>query len=122
MAKDFFTSVDSYRSANAVGIELGYQSFVTVWRALGQTRYLERHWRQQEQMLIHHPFFWLEMLRRHRFVRKYHGSTGKGTLAMDECLEFANRFYAQFPEVRTLEAFARQGNYIGLAIKCKRMV
>ena len=62
------------------------------------------------------------MLRRYLFVRKYHGSTGKGTLAMDEMLELANRFYSQFPKVRTLEAFARQGNYIGLAIMCKRMV
>ena len=122
MSKDFFTFVDSYRSGDAIGVEMGYQSFVAVWRALGQTRYLERHWRQQEQMLFHHPFSWLEMLRRHRFVRKYHGSTGKGTLAMDECLELLNRFYAQFPKVRTLEAFARQGNYIGLAVMCKRMV
>ena len=122
MSKDFFTFVDSYRSADAIGVEMGYQAFVAVWRALGQTRYLERHWRQQEQMLSLHPFSWLEMLRRYRFVRKYHGSTGKGTLAMDEMLELANRFYSQFPKVRTLEAFARQGNYIGLAIMCKRMV
>ena len=41
---------------------------------------------------------------------------------MDEMLELANRFYAQFPHVRTLEAFARQGNYIGLAIMCKRRI
>ena len=62
------------------------------------------------------------MLRRARFPRKYHGSTGKGTLPMDEALELANRFYAQFPKVCTLKAFAKQGNYIGLAIMCKRMV
>ena len=41
---------------------------------------------------------------------------------MDECLELANRFYAQFPKVQTLGAFAKQGNYIGLAIMCKWMV
>ena len=41
---------------------------------------------------------------------------------MDEMLELANQIYAQFPHVRTLKAFARQGNYIGLAIMCKRMV
>ena len=102
MAKNFFTFIDSYRSADAIDIGMWYQSFVTVWRALGQTRYLKQHWRQQEQMLMHHPFSWLEILRRHRFVRKYHGSTDKGTFDMDECLELANRFYAQFPKVRTL--------------------
>ena len=56
---------------------------------------------------MHHPFSWLEMLRRHQFVRKYHGSTGKGTLAMDECLELADRFHTQIPKVRTLKAFSR---------------
>ena len=46
MAKDFFTFVGSYRIADEIGVEMGYQAFVTVWRALGQTRYLERHRRQ----------------------------------------------------------------------------
>ena len=30
MAKDFFTFVDSYRCAEAVGVKMGYQSFVSV--------------------------------------------------------------------------------------------
>ena len=35
MARDFFTFVESYRSGDSIGIELGYQDFVAVWRALG---------------------------------------------------------------------------------------
>ena len=41
---------------------------------------------------------------------------------MGEALKLANQFFAQFLKVRSLEAFACQGNYIGLAIVCKRMV
>ena len=101
---------------------MGYQQFVLVWRALDQTRYLKRHWRQQEQQLVNHPYLWLEELRCHRLICRYYGSTGKRALAMDKCLELANCFYAQVPKVRTLESFAKQGNYSGLAILCKRMV
>jgi len=43
MSKDFITFVDSYRSGDSIGIEVGYQAFAPVWRCLGQSRYLERH-------------------------------------------------------------------------------
>ena len=45
------------------------------------------------------PYSRLEETRRNRTVRKYHGRTGKHELAMDECLELANRFFLQFPKV-----------------------
>ena len=43
MANDFFTFVAWYSSGESIGIEIGYQNFVGVWKALGQTRYLECH-------------------------------------------------------------------------------
>ena len=52
----------------------------------------------------------------------YNGSTGKSHLAMDECLELSNRFYTQFPLVKTMEAFACQANYIGMAKMSKRFM
>ena len=64
MAKEFLTFVESYRCGDSIAIENGYQSFVSVWRCLGQTRYLERHWRQQEEMMVRFPYPWLETLRR----------------------------------------------------------
>ena len=56
MAKDFFTFIDSFRSGDAIGIENGYQQFVPVWRALGQNRNVERHWRQIEMLLQNVPY------------------------------------------------------------------
>ena len=50
MADDFFEFVQSYRCGDAVSIEKCYHNFVPVWRDLGQTRYLERTWRQDEQL------------------------------------------------------------------------
>ena len=122
IAKEFLTFVESYRCGDSIAIEYGYQRFVPVWRCLRQSRYLERHWRQQEEMMMKFPFTWLETLRRFRTVGRYPGKHKKGRIAMDECLELSNRFYAQFPMVRTLEAFAKQSMYIGIAIMCKRML
>ena len=122
MARDFLTFVESYRNGDSIGIELGYQDFAPVWRALGQNRYLERHWRQLETLLQKFPFQWLEEFRRNRTVRKYPGESGKFDVALDECMELANRFFKQFPKTRTLEAFANHGMFVGLAILCKRYV
>jgi len=44
---------------------------------------------------------------------------GNRELAHDEYHELGNLLFAQFPMVRTLEAFAKQCNYVGLAIMCK---
>ena len=51
MAKDFLTFVDLYRCGDSIGIELGYQASAPVWKCLGQTRYLKRHWCQLETLL-----------------------------------------------------------------------
>ena len=51
MAGDFFKFVSAYRNADAVGVEMGYCRFAPVWQQLGQTKYLERHWDQQEVLL-----------------------------------------------------------------------
>ena len=94
IAKEFLTFVESYRCGDSIAIEYGYQRFVPVWRCLRQSRYLERHWRQQEEMMMKFPFTWLETLRRFRTVGRYPGKCKKGRIAMDECLELSNRFYA----------------------------
>ena len=46
MTKAFATFSESYRCGDAIGIELGYEYFVPIWRAYGQHRYVGRHWRQ----------------------------------------------------------------------------
>ena len=52
MAQDFFTFVESFRCGDSIGIELGYAKFLPVWRALGQTRYQERVYRQWEELSL----------------------------------------------------------------------
>ena len=64
----------------------------------------------------------METVRRFQIVGRYPGKYKKEWIAMDECLEFSNRFYTQFPMVRTLEAIPKQSMYIGIAILCKRML
>jgi len=83
-----------------------------------------KNWHQLETLLQKCPYSRFEEIRRNRMVRRqrYPSGHGKHDLTMYECLELANRFFSQFPKVRTLEAFARQGNYVGLAIMCKRFV
>ena len=60
---------------------------------LTQTRYLERHWRQQESILQGIPFPMLEELRRNRTVANYPGHMRKGRVAMDEGIELLNRMW-----------------------------
>ena len=122
MAKDFITFVESYRSSDSVGIEQGYQQFAPVWRALHQTQYIERHWRQQETLLQFNPLPILEDIRPNRTSSRYASKHGKGRLAIDESIELADRFYSMFPDVQKLEAFSNQSVYLGLAIMYKRMV
>ena len=122
LTDDFFRFVASYRCGDSIGIEVGYQNFLPVWRSLGHTRYLERHWRQLEVLFGGLIFHELEELRRNRTERRYLYGTGKGELAKDESLELANRFLAQFPRARTFQGFADQALNVGIAIKCKRLV
>ena len=71
LPNNFFTFVASYRCGDSIGIEVGYQSFLPVWRALDHTRYLERHWRHLETLFGTLIFQDLEELRRNRTQRRY---------------------------------------------------
>ena len=58
-----------------------------------------------------------------RFIRTYHGHTGKLSLAHDEWLELNNKEFALYPLVRTLlEGMSRQGQFIRLTQKAKHIV
>jgi hypothetical protein len=57
-----------------------------------------------------------------RFVRTYHGQTGRMSLAHNEWLELNNKEFAMYPSVRTLDGMSRQGQFIGLTQKAKRVV
>ena len=61
-------------------------------------------------------------MRRNRFVTTYHGRTGKMSLAHDEWLELNNKEFAMHPSVRTLDGMSRQGQFIGLTQKAKRVI
>jgi hypothetical protein len=122
MAGDFLQFVSAYRNADSIGVEIGYHIFAPVWKELSQSKYLERHWDQQDFLFRKFPFSRLQEARINRFVRRYPIETGKSNLAQDECLEIGNKFYATFPDVQTLDGFARQGNYVGPSLMCKRFV
>jgi hypothetical protein len=53
MSSDWISFVQSYRKCDSIAVELIYERFAPVWRCLGQSRYLERVWRQQESLLRH---------------------------------------------------------------------
>jgi hypothetical protein len=50
MSSDFVDFVWAYRKCDSIHILLSYQRFAPVWRVVGATRYLERHWRQLETL------------------------------------------------------------------------
>ena len=57
-------------------------------------------------------------------MRTYHGRTGKMAVAVahDEWLELNNKEFAMYPSVRTLDGMMRQGQFIGLTQKAKRVI
>ena len=68
------------------------------------------------------PFSFTETVRRGRCSNPYHGSFGKHLVAIDDALELINRFFAELPVPQTRASFARQGNFIGLVKKSKRLI
>ncbi len=52
----------------------------------------------------------------------YHGQTGKMAVAHDEWLELNNKEFAMYPSVGTLDGMMRQGQFIGLTQKAKRVI
>jgi hypothetical protein len=57
-------------------------------------------------LLRNNQYLHLEEVRCNRFVRAYHGQTGKMSLAHDERLELNNKEFAMYPSVRTLEGIS----------------
>jgi hypothetical protein len=119
MSSDWISFVQSYRKCDSIAVELIYERFAPVWRCLGQSRYLERVWRQQESLLTRFDFQTLQTAHWNRFSRPYHGSTGKGAHAKDEKLEFLNLDYSRFPKPRTKTAFVDRSRYVGVSKKAK---
>ena len=106
MSGDFLQFVSAYRNADSIGVEIGYHIFVPVWKKLSQSKYLERHWDQQDMLFRNFPFSRMQEARINRFVRRYPIETGKSTLARDECLEIGNKFYAKKTDVQSLDGFS----------------
>ena len=122
MSGDFLEFVNAYRSQDSVTIESGYSWFAPRWKLLGQCKYLEAYHEQLDCLLRNNQYSRLEEVRRNRCVRTYHGSTGKMAVAHDEWLELNNKEFAMYPVVRSLDGMMRQGQFIGLTQKAKRVV
>jgi hypothetical protein len=119
MSSDWINFVKAYRKCDSIIVELIYERFAPVWRCLGQSRYLERVWRQQEALLTRFSFNELQTARWNCFSQPYHGTTGKGAHAKDEKLEFLNLDYSRFPKPRTKTAFVSRSRYVGVSKKAK---
>ena len=120
MSYDFLEFVEAYRVGDAVSIEYGYQKHSPVWMAVGQHKYVDIFYGQQEALYRDLRFSQLQEIRLNRVVRWYHGKTGKRCVAHDEFLEHGNRFFFNFPLPKTLTSFAFQSNYVGIGLMCKR--
>ena len=119
MAYDFKEFVNAYRIGDSISIEYGYQKQAPAWEALGQHKYVDIFYGQQESLYRDMPFSMLQEIRLNRVVRRYHGSTGKRCVAHDEFLEHGNRFFSNSPSPKTLTSFAFQSNYVGIGLMCK---
>ena len=122
MYLDFRTFVDSYRTGDSIMILGGYRKFAPVWQKLGQTKYVERTWHQFDQLFRDFKFSRFVESMRNRCVRRYPKDSGKRMMAQDEALELKNKSFAEFPLVKKLTSFMRQGDFIGVVERCKRFV
>ena len=119
MSYDYLEFVKAYRLSDAIAIEFGYQKHAPVWQFLGQNKYVDVFFEQNEMMYRDNPFSTLQELRMNRCVRRRPGSSGKRAVAQDEFLENGNRFFSEFSTPHSLAAFEEQSNYVGLALKSK---
>ena len=55
-----------------------------------------------------------------RVVRRYHGNTGKRSVAQDEFLEHGNRFFPEFTTPKSITGFEEQSIYVGVGLMCKQ--
>ena len=56
LAEDLLDFIDAYRIGVIITIEYGYQKHSIVWKALGQSKYVERFLGQQETLYQDHPY------------------------------------------------------------------
>ena len=120
MSYDFLEFAEAYRIGDSISIEFGYQKHAPVWQAVGQHKYVEIFYGQQESLYRDIAYSRLQEIRINRVVRRYHANTGKRCVAHDEFLEHGNRFFSNFPVPKTLISFAFQSNYVGIGLMCKR--
>ena len=97
MSYDYLEFKKAYRFGDAISVEVGYQLQSPIWEHLGQIKYVERHYDQQEVLFKRNPFSRLQEVRLNRCVRRYSGETGKHSVAQDEAIEHANRILCEFP-------------------------
>ncbi len=122
MSGDFLEFVQAYHTQGSVMIESGYSWFAPRWKLLGQLKYLEAYLKQLDCLFKMNKYSRLEEACRNRCVRTYHGTTGKLALAHDKWLKLNNKQFALYPSVWTLEGMSRQGQFIGLTQRAKRVV
>ena len=87
MSYDCFQFVESYRLGDSVAVEYGYQKHLPVWQFLGQHKYVDIFYKQQETLYCDCSFSVLQELRMNRFVCCFCASTGRRCVSQDEFLE-----------------------------------
>jgi hypothetical protein len=122
MSSDFVDFVWAYRKCDSIRILLSYQRFAPVWRVVGATRYLERHWRQLETLYTKFSFRELQIALVNRCSRPFHGTTGKGAHSKDEKMELNNLDQSRYQMPRTKKSFLRRSLYVGVAKKAKTTI
>ena len=68
MAGDFLNFVEAYRVGDSISIEYGYGKHSPVWQALGQKKYVEIFYGQQETLYRDNPYSRLMEVRINRCV------------------------------------------------------
>ena len=86
----------AFRLGDAIAIEYGYKKHSPVWEFLGQHKYVEIFYSQQETLYQDTVFSVLQEIRMNRVVWRYHANSGKRIVAHDEFLEHGNRFFLIF--------------------------
>ena len=119
---DFRNFVNSYRIGDSVTILRGYENFAPVWQKLGQSKYVERHFHQQDQLFRDFPYSRYMESMMNRCVRSYPRELGKRMVAWDEFLELKNKAFSEFPMVRTLMSLVRLGDFLGPIDRCKQFL
>ena len=70
MSYDFKEFVNAYRIGDSISIEYGYQKQAPAWEALGQHKYVDIFYGQQELLYRDMPFSMLQEIRLNRVVRR----------------------------------------------------